>query len=147
MSNSKFKSWSPLGVSGVFSSSRTIISCALKRPIVIADVLTRPYSNFPLRVFFDFFSLIFITSNRKNIEINELVLSLQKGDEKALSSIYDLHSDTFYSLILRIVWDDEIAKGVLQESFMKIWKKAKELLAGKSFLFYLDVGHLRKWIN
>jgi DNA-directed RNA polymerase specialized sigma24 family protein len=64
-----------------------------------------------------------------------------------LSSIYDLHSDTFYSLILRIVWDDEIAKGVLQESFMKIWKKAKELLAGKSFLFYLDVGHLRKWIN
>lgn len=71
----------------------------------------------------------------KNVELKELVLRLQKGDETALSTIYDLYNEALYGLILRIVRDESIASDVLQESFVKIWKKANTYAPGKGTFF------------
>ncbi len=71
----------------------------------------------------------------KVAEIDELVLQLQKGDEQALARIYDLYSDALYGLVLRIVRDDALAEDVLQDSFVKIWKKAKTYMPSKGTFF------------
>lgn len=71
----------------------------------------------------------------KNTKVNELVFSLQQGDESALARIYDMYSDALYGLILRIVRDEAVAQDVLQESFVKIWKKSTNYLPNKGSFF------------
>ncbi len=56
----------------------------------------------------------------------ELIRQVQQHDSKALSKIYDLYSGALYGVILRICKNEEMAKDVLQETFLKIWQKANQ---------------------
>ncbi len=49
---------------------------------------------------------------------------LKAGDPKALEKIYDVCSPSLLGIILRIVKTEDIAKEVLQETYIKIWKNA-----------------------
>ena len=60
---------------------------------------------------------------------------LQERDEKAISLLYDHYGDTLYGVALKVVRDEELAQDVLQESFVKIWKKSDSYDSTKAKLF------------
>jgi RNA polymerase sigma-70 factor (ECF subfamily) len=74
-------------------------------------------------------------------EINEVVIELQNGSQKALETIYDRYSASLYGLILKIIRDEALASDVLQDCFIKIWKKAPtfDVTKGSIFTWMLNI--------
>ena len=52
-----------------------------------------------------------------------IVELLEEQNEKAISLLYEHYGDTLYGVAYKVVKDEELAQDVLQESFVKIWKK------------------------
>ena len=52
-----------------------------------------------------------------------LLNSIRGGDDQALANLYDEHSRLVYSVALRILRDASRAEDVLQEVFLKVWRK------------------------
>ena len=65
----------------------------------------------------------------------KLVKAFQSDDVKIISKIYDIYSDALYGIIVRIIPDEEYAKDVLQESFVKIWNNRMKYDSSKGRLF------------
>ncbi len=65
----------------------------------------------------------------------QIVALLLERDEKAISLLYDHYADTLYGVALKVTNDEAIAKDALQESFVKIWKKADTYDPKKAKLF------------
>lgn len=80
------------------------------------------------------YTYIYISMADTHETIN-LVQGLKDGDEASLSIIYDKYSPALYGLILKIVKDDALAQDILQECFLKIWKKAKSYNSEKGSFF------------
>ena len=53
----------------------------------------------------------------------DLITKLRKGDDRALMALYDRYSGALYGVILRMCRAEDRAKDLLQESFVRIWKK------------------------
>ena len=64
-----------------------------------------------------------------------IVELLQERDEKAISLLYDNYGDTLFGVAYKVVKDEDLAKDILQESFIKIWKKSDSYDATKAKLF------------
>jgi len=64
-----------------------------------------------------------------------IVELLQERNEKAISLLYENYGDTLYGVAHKVVRNDELAQDVLQESFVKIWKKSDTYDASKAKLF------------
>ena len=64
-----------------------------------------------------------------------IVELLREGNEKAISLLYEHYGDTLYGVALKVVQNEAMAQDVLQESFVKIWKKAHTYDASKAKLF------------
>ncbi|MDG1570760.1 sigma-70 family RNA polymerase sigma factor [Robiginitalea sp. M366] len=64
-----------------------------------------------------------------------IVELLGEGNEKAISLLYEHYGDTLYGVALKVVRNEALAQDVLQESFVKIWKKAATYDASKAKLF------------
>ncbi|PCJ92703.1 MAG: RNA polymerase subunit sigma-70 [Flavobacteriaceae bacterium] len=64
-----------------------------------------------------------------------IVELLQERNEKAISLLYEHYGNTLYGVAYKVVRDEELAKDVLQESFVKIWKKSDSYDASKAKLF------------
>ncbi|RDY58122.1 RNA polymerase sigma factor [Flagellimonas nanhaiensis] len=64
-----------------------------------------------------------------------IVSLLAEKDDKAISLLYDNYGDTLYGVAYKVVKDEELAQDVLQESFIKIWKKADSYDPSKAKLF------------
>jgi len=64
-----------------------------------------------------------------------IVSLLAEKDDKAISLLYDNYGDTLYGVALKVVRNEELAQDVLQESFIKIWKKAHSYDPSKAKLF------------
>ena len=66
------------------------------------------------------------------------------------NSCVDDHSDGVYRFILKNLKETEIAHDIVQESFMKLWIKRKDVTAakGKSYIFtaayHTMIDHIRK---
>ncbi|NJB35985.1 RNA polymerase sigma factor [Croceivirga sp. JEA036] len=60
---------------------------------------------------------------------------LQERDEKAISLLYDNYGDTLYGVAFKVVKDEDLAQDVVQESFIKIWKKSDSYDPSKAKLF------------
>ena len=56
----------------------------------------------------------------------ELVLALQQNSKEAYEYLYDNYSKALYGVIYRIVSNENISAGILQSSYMKIWKNMQE---------------------
>ncbi|MEO0339594.1 MAG: sigma-70 family RNA polymerase sigma factor [Bacteroidota bacterium] len=65
----------------------------------------------------------------------QLVIRLGNKDKTVIAELYDRYGDTLYGIILRIVQQEEIAKDVLQEAFVKIWKNGPSYDATRGTLF------------
>ncbi|MEJ2162049.1 MAG: sigma-70 family RNA polymerase sigma factor [Robiginitalea sp.] len=64
-----------------------------------------------------------------------IVELLHDGDEKAISLLYEHYGETLYGVAHKVVRSEELAQDVLQESFVKIWKKAHTYDQSKAKLF------------
>lgn len=69
------------------------------------------------------------------MKLQSLIHRLKSGDQKALEIIYDSYSPALLGIIIRIVKSEEIAKDVLQESFIKIWKNSHTYDPSKGAFF------------
>lgn len=66
---------------------------------------------------------------------NHIVELLRERNEKAISLLYDHYGDTLYGVAYKVVKDEELAQDVLQESFVKIWRKSDTYDPAKAKLF------------
>lgn len=64
-----------------------------------------------------------------------IVSLLAEKDDKAISLLYEHYGDTLYGVAYKVVRDEDLAQDILQESFIKIWKKADTYDASKAKLF------------
>ena len=64
-----------------------------------------------------------------------IVELLHERNDKAISLLYEHYGDTLYGVAKKVVRDEELAQDVLQESFVKIWKKSDSYDATKAKLF------------
>lgn len=82
----------------------------------------------------------------------ELMLRLRNADEGALAELYERFAPKLYSLALRIVWSREEAEEVVQDVFIKLYRKPRlyrpELASPAAYLNTITrntaVSHLRK---
>ncbi|MEE9362845.1 MAG: RNA polymerase sigma factor [Cellulophaga sp.] len=66
---------------------------------------------------------------------NHISELLQERNEKAISLLYEHYGNTLYGVALKVVRDPDLAQDVLQESFVKIWKKSDTYDSTKAKLF------------
>lgn len=66
-----------------------------------------------------------------------LILKLQSKDETALGLIYDKYSAALYGVIIRMCKDEDVAKNLLQDTFMTIWEKSES--------YDFDKGRFYTW--
>ena len=73
-------------------------------------------------------------------EINdsELVTQVARGDERAFLALYDRYSSYVYALTLRILCEPMLAEEVTQDTFLKLWSRAR--------LFLAERGSLLTWL-
>jgi RNA polymerase sigma factor (sigma-70 family) len=74
---------------------------------------------------------------RSNLPFTEdvLVKKLQQREEQAFHLLYDQYSPALYGVILKVVRDEEAARDVLQDSFVKIWRNIPSYDSQKGRLF------------
>jgi len=63
-----------------------------------------------------------------------LLVSVQRGDEQAMASLFDRYSKVVYSVALRVLRDPASAEDVLQEIFMQIWRSPDSFVAARGSL-------------
>ena len=61
-----------------------------------------------------------------------------KGDARAQGRLYDMYADRLYGISLRYANDEDEAKDILQEGFIKIFEKLKQ---------YKNKGSLEGWMR
>ena len=60
---------------------------------------------------------------KTTFEDHEVIARLLSGDNNALYQLYDKYSGALYGVILRMCQDESKAQDLLQETFVKIWKR------------------------
>jgi len=68
----------------------------------------------------------------------QLVSRVVKGDENAFLSLYDRYASRVYGLILRVLGDAMLAEEVTQDTFLKLWTRARQ--------YNPDQGKLAPWL-
>jgi RNA polymerase sigma-70 factor, ECF subfamily len=65
----------------------------------------------------------------------EVLELLEKKDKKAYNVLYDMYAKSLYAVIADIVKDEEVAKDLLQDVFVKIWKNLDSFDSSKGRLY------------
>ena len=65
----------------------------------------------------------------------EILECFENGDDRAMELLYDNYGDTFYGIAHQILKDEALAVDVLQDAFVKVWKKSANYDPGKGRLF------------
>lgn len=74
-------------------------------------------------------------NEQTKIEIDNLVRRLKNGEDAAMGELYDRYASTLYGLASKIVHSDEVAQDVVQDSFVKVWKRIKTFDDSKGTFF------------
>jgi RNA polymerase sigma-70 factor (ECF subfamily) len=61
-----------------------------------------------------------------------LVAAMHRGDERALSVLYDRHSPVVMGIAVRILGDADVAETVLLDTFTQAWRNADRYDAGRA---------------
>lgn len=60
---------------------------------------------------------------------NRLIAKIALGDESAFLELYDRHASRVHGLSLRILNDSMLAEEATQDTFLKLWSRARDYLA------------------
>ena len=73
----------------------------------------------------------------------QLVARVAKGDEHAFMALYDRYSSRVYALTLRVLGDAMLAEEVTQDTFLKLWSRARQYNPGQGKLapWLLTIAH------
>jgi RNA polymerase sigma-70 factor (ECF subfamily) len=63
-----------------------------------------------------------------------LLTRVERGDERAMSVLFDRYSKIVYSVSLRVLRDTASAEDVMQEIFMQIWRNPNSFVATRGSL-------------
>ncbi len=66
---------------------------------------------------------------------SQIVEMLHQNDKRVIAIIYDQYAASLYGVVVRIVQSEEIAQDVMQDAFVKIWKKGTTYDSSKGTLF------------
>jgi RNA polymerase sigma factor (sigma-70 family) len=66
---------------------------------------------------------------------SQIVEMLHQSDKQVIAVIYDQYAPALYGVVVRIVQSEEIAQDVMQDAFVKIWKKGTTYDSTKGTLF------------
>ncbi len=69
---------------------------------------------------------------------SELVVRIAQGDERAFLTLYDRHAARVHALTLRILNDPMLAEEATQDTFLKLWGRAR--------LYLNERGSLILWL-
>lgn len=58
----------------------------------------------------------------RDFDETELLVKLQQGDHKAFESIYDVHQSRITAHLMRLLKSEELAKEVVQDTFLALWE-------------------------
>jgi len=78
---------------------------------------------------------------------NTFVLLLQQGDVTAFNELYFRYHKAIYSNIYKLIRNTDVAKDILQEVFVTLWEKRKDLDPGKSVAGWLFVCSYNKSVT
>lgn len=67
----------------------------------------------------------------------ELLSALKKGEDSALTEIYERYWELLYRQVVSMTGDKDLAKDVVQESFVSLWEKLPQIEITKSLRSYL----------
>ena len=90
-----------------------------------------------------------MSEKNKNTD-QKLVKTLQKGDVFAFNELFHKYSQKVYNFSIKHLENEEEVKDLVQEIFMKIWDKRKEIDANKSFngfLFTITLNLIRNYFR
>lgn len=65
-----------------------------------------------------------MTSSRQ--ELDDLLAGVARGDEAAFAELYQATSAKLYGVALRILRSREAAEDVVQDSYFKVWERARD---------------------
>lgn len=60
-------------------------------------------------------------TRHKEYTERQLIAALKGGEQNAMEEVYERYSKALFTVIYRVVENQEMAEDVLQESFLKIW--------------------------
>jgi RNA polymerase sigma-70 factor, ECF subfamily len=73
-----------------------------------------------------------------NQDETELVNRVVRGDEQAFMALYDRYASRVYGLSLRILGDSMSAEEATQDTFVKLWSRARQYMAERGpFIYWL----------
>lgn len=86
-----------------------------------------------------------------SLDLKKTIRALRKGNQLAGFQLYQAFSKSAFNSILRLVQDEDLAKDLLQETFIQAFNKVDELKDEQAFGAWLKkiainhaLGHLRK---
>src|SRR5690349_21427791 len=63
---------------------------------------------------------------RSRDQLDALMAGVARGDEAAFAELYQVTSPKLYGVALRILHSKEAAEDVVQDSFFKVWERARD---------------------
>ncbi len=82
-----------------------------------------------------------------NYTDQELINSLQNGNEKAMDVLFRRHYSFICRAVYRILKDNNLAEDIAQEVFFGLWKKRENLNISTSVQAYLKRAAINKSLN
>ena len=69
-----------------------------------------------------------------DLDDTELVAKVADGDERAFLALYDRYASRVHALTLRILGNSMLAEEATQDTFLKLWSRARQYLAERGSL-------------
>ena len=71
------------------------------------------------------------TNDAAALEDQALLARVADGDSRALDTLYDRYARVVYGVALRILGEAELAEDVVQETFWRVWRRARTFQSGR----------------
>lgn len=71
-------------------------------------------------------------------DLQEIIIRIKKGDQAAFRSLVEEYRQQAFSMAFRILCDEEEARDVVQDSFIKIWQKIETFDMKEKFSTWLN---------
>lgn len=86
--------------------------------------------------------------DNSTISDKKLVSAIRKGDHLAFDQMFQKYGPTLFSFVVSIIKEEAETEELVQDIFLKIWEKRKELqpeLSFKSYLFTIALNAAKKY--